>query len=198
MSLSKNTRKAVTFVEGTVFEAQALFHRIDSHYIPGRHGHAANDAWEDTSFMNSLVYQLDHHKVLQTFTVVNLQHAQALKSAFRDHMMHQTCMDYIFEGGKPTVEDHPAREYLMTELEKALIAQQTDGVQRFIQSIVHADGLILWKKKGSGEYLGIQWITNTYSNREACDLSEKMKLAIPRENKGYKRSLVLSQLRRSL
>jgi hypothetical protein len=189
MSLPKNTRKAVTFAEGTVFEAsrpQALFHRIDSHYTPGRHGRAADDAWEDTSFMNSLVYQLDHHKVLQTFVVVDLQHAQALKSAFRDHMMYQTCMDYIFEGDKPTVKYHPARDYLMAELEKALIAQQTDGDQSFV------------KEKGTGECLGVQWITDTYNNREACDLSENMKLAIPCENKGYKRSLVLSQLRRSI
>jgi hypothetical protein len=203
MSLSIKTHKtpAITFADDTVFETsrpQALVHRIDSHYTPGRHGRSADDDWEDNSFMNSLAYQLDHHKVLQAFTVVDLQHAQALKSAFRDHMTYQTCMDYIFEGGKPTVEDHPAREYLMAELEKALVAQQTDSVQSFIQSTVYADGLILWKKKGSGECLGVQWITNTYSNREACDLSENMKLAILRENKGYKRSLVLSQLRRSL
>jgi hypothetical protein len=201
MSLPKNTRKAVTFAEGTVFEAsrpQALFHRIDSHYTPGRHGRAADDAWEDTSFVNSLVYQLDHHKVLQTFVAVDLQHAQALKSAFRDHMMYQTCMDYIFEGDKPTVKYYPAPDYLMAELEKTLIAQQTDGVQSFVHSIGHADGLVLWKEKGTGECLGVQWITDTYNNREACDLSENMKLAIPCENKGYKRSLVLSQLRRSI
>jgi hypothetical protein len=194
-------RKSVTFAEDTMFEPsrpQALYHRRNSHYTPGEYGRPADDDWEDTSFITNLIYQLNNHKVLQTFNVVDLQHAQALKIALNDQMRYQSNMDYLFAGDVPTVENHPARKYLMAELEKAVLAQKTNGAQSFVQGIDYADGLILWKEKGSGEYLGVQWITDTYNNGQACDMVKAMKRAIPQGNRGCKRSLVLSRLRGDL
>jgi hypothetical protein len=159
MSLTTKTRKTVKFAEDTTFEpsrSQALYHRRKSHYVPGKYGSPEDDEWEDTSFINNLVYQLDHHKVLQTFTVVDLQHAHALKIALNDQMPNKSNMDYLIAGQNPTVQNHPAHEYLMTELEIAVLAQKTYGAQNFVQSLHSADGLILWKEKGSGEYLGVQ------------------------------------------
>jgi hypothetical protein len=201
MSSPNKMRMTVTFAGDTTFEPsrpQALYHRGNSHYTPGEHGRPADDDWEETSFMTNLVYQLDHHKVLQTFTVVDLQHAHALKIALNDQMRYKSNMDYLIAGKKPTVQDHPAREYLITELEIAVLAQKTDGAQNFVQSLHSADGLILWKEKGSGEYLEVHWITVTHSNELACDVLVDMKCAIPRENGGKKRSLVLSRLRQDV
>jgi hypothetical protein len=194
-------RKSVTFAEDTMFEPsrpQALYHRRNSHYTRGEHGRPADDDWEDTSFMTNLTYQLNHHKVLQTFTVVDLQHAQALKIALNDQMRSQSNMDYLFAGDMPAVQNHPAHKYLMAELEKSVLAQETNGAQNFVQGIDYADGLILWKEKGSGDYLGVQWITDTYTNGQACDMVEDMKRAIAQGNGGCKRSLVLSRLRSDL
>jgi hypothetical protein len=201
MSSPIKTRKTVKFAEDTTFEPsrpQALYHRRKSHYIPGKYGRAADDDWEDTSFMTNLVYQLDHHKVLQTFTVVDLQHAHAFKIALNDQMRYKSNMDYLVAGQKPTVQNHPAREYLISELEIAVLAQKTDGAQSFVQNLHSADGLILWKDRGSDEYLGIHWITDTHSNELACDFLVDMKCAIPQENGGKKRSLVLSRLRQDV
>jgi hypothetical protein len=201
MSSLTKMRKSVTFAEDTMFEpsrSQALYHRRNSHYTRGEHGRPADDDWEDTSFMTNLTYQLNHHKVLQTFTVVDLQHAQALKIALNDQMRSQSNMDYLFAGDMPAVQNHPAHKYLMAELEKSVLAQETNGAQNFVQGIDYADGLILWKEKGSGDYLGVQWITDTYTNGQACDMVEDMKRAIAQGNGGCKRSLVLSRLRSDL
>jgi hypothetical protein len=201
MSSLTKMRKSVTFAEDTMFEPsrpQALYHRRNSHYTRGEHGRPADDDWEDTSFMTNLTYQLNHHKVLQTFTVVDLQHAQALKIALNDQMRSQSNMDYLFAGDMPAVQNHPAHKYLMAELEKSVLAQETNGAQNFVQGIDYADGLILWKEKGSGDYLGVQWITDTYTNGQACDMVEDMKRAIAQGNGGCKRSLVLSRLRSDL
>jgi hypothetical protein len=201
MSSLTKMRKSVTFAEDTMFEPsrpQALYHRRNSHYTRGEHGRPADDDWEDTSFMTNLTYQLNHHKVLQTFTVVDLQHAQALTIALNDQMRFQSNMDYLFAEEMPAVENHPAHKYLMAELEKSVLAQKTNGAQSFVQGIDDADGLILWKEKGSGKYLGVQWITDTYTNGQACNIVESMKRTIPQGDGGCKRSLVLSRLRTDL
>jgi hypothetical protein len=57
--------------------------------------------------------------------------------------------DHIISGDQPTVDGYSTRDYLINILAKVTSVQQTDASITFIRGVIHADGLMLWRKKSS-------------------------------------------------
>jgi hypothetical protein len=147
------------------------------------------------------MYQLNHQKVLRVYKAQGSDHAQVqqhvkcLKTRVRRRMQ-----DLCFEGrmsGRPTVEFHEARDFLRIVV-KAILSRPVDKTfNALIKGICHADGLTILKKS-NGEYFMFDWVTDTRTDEEATAFICDLRGAVPQDNRGEHRKVVLSHLRNGL
>lgn len=106
--------------------------------------------------MSDFAFQLDRHKVFHYFLAKGGLDADVLKRSFDVQMRANRPLPYISVSAWTALETHPARAPLFGELTKALDNPECESSRMFIFSVTHADGLVLWKKTGSGEFLTYQ------------------------------------------
>jgi hypothetical protein len=123
------------------------------------------------------------------------QQAGLIKASFQAQMGNCTPLECTITAGRDLVESHPLRTDLMMELALSLESPTREASRVFLNGVKRADGLIVWKKKDTGEFLTFQWITDTYTDREATSFLLEQRRVIPAENRGDKRRAVLSRLR---
>lgn len=89
---------------------------------------------------------------------------KTLKIGMCRHMEGRASLDYLISGSKLMIKDHPARDFLMTQLSEILLAPNSKRAGTTIRKPTRADGFIVWKSKTSAEYLGYQQIIDTCTN----------------------------------
>jgi hypothetical protein len=201
MPAAPKQQKTVHFEEGTNFEPcrpRHKYRRTSRKYASGKYSCPNREGWQDTSFQHDYMYQLDHHKVLRAYDTEgkdNVQierHVNVLRTEVRTRMQEQCYHGVLTD--RQTVAEHEAGDDLKSMLQTTLDRPPSEASRTVIKSICTADGLTLMRKR-TGEYVTVDWVTDTRTNDEAAAFIFDLRAEIPPGNRGERRSVILKRLR---